>query len=117
DVRFRELWGIRFGSGDHLRDDLDQRNPRPVVVDERILRALDATGRATDVGELSGILLHVGSLDLDRERLAVRELPLDLAVERDRFVVLADLVVLGEVRVEVVLAGEPAGWRDLAAER
>ena len=41
----------------------------------------------------------------------------EVAVDRDRLVVLADLVVLRLVRVEVVLPGEPAPRRDVAVQR
>ena len=87
-----------------------------VVVDERVFGTLDATGRAAHVRELAGILLHVGALDRNRDLATVGQLDVDAAVEGDRLVVLADLVVLGEVGVEVVLARETARRRDLAAE-
>ena len=57
-----------LGAVDRLRDDLDERHAGAVVVDERVLGALDAAGRAADVGELAGVLLHVRALDRHRER-------------------------------------------------
>ena len=68
------------------------------------------------MGELAGILLHVCALDVDGEFLATGKLNLDLTIERDRLVELADLVVLREVGIEVVLAREPTGRSDAAAE-
>ena len=50
--------------GDHLRDDLDQRDAGAVVVEQRVLRAVDPPRRAADVQRLAGVLLHVGALDL-----------------------------------------------------
>jgi hypothetical protein len=106
-----------LGAEDRLRHDLDERHTGAVVVDERVLGTLDAPGRAADVRQLAGILLHVGALDRHLEAGAVGEFDLDGALEGDRLVVLADLVVLREVRVEVVLAREPRRRGDLAAER
>ena len=56
------------------------------------------------------------TLDLDPVDRAVVELDVEVALERDRLVVLRGLEVLRHVRVEVVLAGEPAPLRDLAVE-
>src|SRR5690606_29010425 len=42
DVRLRDLRGAVLGAEDRLRDDLDERDPGAVVVDERVLGALDA---------------------------------------------------------------------------
>ena len=117
DVRLRELRSIVLGAVDDVGDDLDEGNTGSVVVDERVLGALDATGRAAHVGELAGVLLHVRALDRHREQATVRQLDLDRARERDGLVALRDLVVLREVGVEVVLAGEAARGRDRAAER
>ena len=51
---------------------------------------------------LAGVLLEVGPLDADARAVG----QLEPAVDVDRLVVLADLVVLRHVRVEVVLPGE-----------
>ena len=64
---------------------------------------------------LSGVLLHVGTLDLDTEDLAV-DLDVEAAVVADRLVVLRGLVILRHVRVEVVLPGHAAPLGDLAVE-
>ena len=117
DVGLGELGGVGLRAEDRLRDDLDERHAGAVVVDERVLGTLDATGRAADVRELAGVLLHVRALDRHLEDPAVGELDLDRALEGDRLVVLRDLVVLREVGVEVVLPGEAARRGDRAAER
>ena len=71
DVRPGDLGRLRAGTGDRLGDDLDEGDAGPVVVDERVVGTVDPAGRATDVEGLAGVLLHVGALDLDPERLAV----------------------------------------------
>ena len=101
---------------DRLGDDLDERDAGPVVVDQRVVGAVDATGRAADVEGLAGVLLHVRALDLDAEGLAF-DLDVHVALERDRLVVLGGLEVLRHVRVEVVLPREAAPLGDLAVER
>ena len=62
-VGLRDLGRTVLGAEDRLRDDLDERHSRAVVVDERVLGTLDAAGRAADVRELAGILFHVRALD------------------------------------------------------
>ena len=42
--------------------------PGPVVVDQRVVRAVDPAGGAADVQRLAGVLLQVHPLDLDPER-------------------------------------------------
>ena len=102
---------------DRLGDDLDQRDAGAVVVDQRVVGAVDPAGGAADVQRLAGVLLHVRALDLDRGRSRRRPRRLGPAVERDRLVVLRGLEVLRHVRVEVVLPREPAPLGDLAVER
>ena len=65
---------------DRLGDDLDQRDAGPVVVDQRVLRAVDAAGGPADVRGLAGVLLHVRALDLDPAGLAV-VLDVEVAVD------------------------------------
>ena len=79
DVRPGHLGRERADAGHRLGDDLDQRDAGPVVVHERLGRAVDAAGGAADVQRLAGVLLEVHPLDADPDRLAV-----DLDVERSR---------------------------------
>ena len=78
---------------------------------------MDASGVTADVGELAGVLFHVRAFDGDPEGAAVLQGNVEVAVERDRLVVLGDLIILRLIRVEVVLPGEPAPRRDLAVQR
>ena len=116
DVRAGDVRRLRPRTGDRLGDDLDERDPGPVVVDQRVVRTVDPAGRATDVEGLAGVLLHVGALDLDSERLSIY-VDVHVALEADRLVVLRRLEVLGHVRVEVVLPREPAPLRNFAVQR
>ncbi len=65
--------------------------------------------------QLPGVLLEVDAHEADGLRPG-RGVDLDRAAGRDRTVELADLVPLRQVRVEVVLAGEPRVAVDLAAD-
>src|SRR5699024_6833710 len=65
---------------------------------------------------LTGVLLHVGPFDLDPNNLTVIEFHVEVTVERDRLVVLRRLEILRHIRVEVVLAREPAPLGDLTVE-
>src|SRR4029079_8213140 len=93
--------------------------------DEGVLRAVDPPGRAAQVHGLAGVLLDVRPLDPDADRPGpaavaadvVGDLDVEPAVDGDRLVVLADLVVLRHVRIEVVLPREPRPRRDPAAAR
>ncbi len=119
DVRAGDLGRVRPGPGHRLGDDLDERDARAVVVDQRVHGAVDAAGRAADVQRLAGVLLHVRALDAHCEHLrpAGRVDPdVERPLERDRLVVLRDLVVLRHVRIEVVLPREAAPRRDLAPQ-
>ena len=102
---------------DRLGDDLDQRDAGAVVIGQRSGSPSDPAGVAAQVGQLAGVLLHVGALDLHPEGAAVIQRDIEVAIDGDRLVVLRDLVVLRLVRVEVVLPREPAPRRDLAVER
>ena len=90
-----------------LGHDLRQRRATAVVVDDRRVRAVDAAGLA-DVHELRRVLLEVDAVQPHVAQVAA-------CAERD--VVLGDLVALGEVGIEVVLAVEDRPRGDLAAER
>ena len=101
---------------DRLGDDLDQRDAGPVVVDQRVVGAVDPAGGTADVQRLAGVLLHVRALDLDADDLPV-DVDVGPAVEGDRLVVLRGLEVLRHVRVEVVLPREAAPLGDRAVQR
>ena len=99
-----------------LGDDLDQRRAAAVEVD---VGARGGVGKAV-VEALAGVLFHVQARDADalRDRLAghVECGHDDHAVFGDGLVELRDLVALGRVGIEVVLAGEDAGLANLAAD-
>ena len=83
------------------RHDLDAAARRRGCSRRASVGAVDAAA-AADVGGLAGVLLDVGPLDADPRAVG----QLEPAVDVDRLVVLADLVVLRHVRIEVVLPGE-----------
>ena len=97
------LGGAQVGLGDDLRE----RGAAAVEVDDRGIGAVDAPGGA-DVHELGGVLLEVHAVDA--------HLP-ESPAKAERQVVLGDLVALGKVGVEVVLAMEDRPRRELGAER
>src|SRR6266536_4172504 len=103
--------GLLRAADVRLAHDLDERNPRPVVVDQRVLCAGDAPGLA-GVRGLPRVLLHVDAGDADAPRLAVGELDVQVPADADRQVVLRDLEVLRHVRIEVVLPVEQRVGRD-----
>src|SRR5439155_6625928 len=106
-----------FGRTDvRRRDDLDERRPRPVEIDERAFGPVDPALGAADVHRLRRILLEMRADDPDLA-VAVQYGHDDAPVHAQRFVVLGDLVALRVVRVEVVLAVEDRARGDLAAER
>src|SRR5690606_21963556 len=86
------------------RDDLDEWDARAVEVAERLRRRLDSSAVADGEG-LARVFLLMGPLDADPNRLALG-VDVEPTVVTDRNVELADLVVLGEIGVEVVLAVE-----------
>ncbi len=90
-----------------LGDDLGQRRAAAVVVDDRRIRAVDAPG-LPHVHQLGRVLLEVDAVQAHVAQMTA-------AAQRD--VVLGDLVALGEVGIEVVLAVEDRPRGDLAVER
>ena len=46
-------------------DDLDQRHTGTVEVDQRVVAAVDAPARTTEVRALAGVFFEVGALDAD----------------------------------------------------
>ena len=98
--------GLLGGPDVGLGHDLHERRARPVEVDEADLAARRRPSAWTSLAVSSSRCARVIA---DRER-PVRRLEREPAERRERQVVLADLVALGQVRVEVVLA-IPAGRR------
>ena len=90
-----------------LGDDLDQRGAAAIEVDDRGLGPVDAPAGAR-VHELGRVLLEVHAMDAH-----VPQPP----APAQRLVVLGDLVVLGVVGIEVVLAVEDRPRRQLAVQR
>ena len=105
--RAHELGGL-LGAGQLGRgDDLDERHARAVEIDVR--------DRA-DVGVLARVLLEVDALQLHALDRAAED-QIEVAVLAQRLVVLRDLIALGQVGIEVVLAREPRLRADLRAGR
>ena len=101
--------------------DLHEGHPGPVVVDQAVLGPVDAAGGPAHVHGLADVLLQVGPLDPDSAGCLSGDTPnpgdLQPAVDADGLVVLADLVVLGHVRIEVVLPVEDRLFRHPAVQR
>ena len=82
-----------------LGDDLHQRHPRAVEVDEGAFWVLVVQG-------LAGVLLHVQALDTDGPRLAVGQIEDQRALADNRLQVLRNLIALGQIGIEIVLTLE-----------
>ena len=93
-----------------LGHDLEERRPRPVEVDPAQLPE-------PLVHRSARVLLEVGADERDVAGGGVGRLDGDGPSRRDRILVLADLVALGQVRIEVVLAREDAARGDAGADR
>ena len=85
-------------------DDLDQRNAGTVEVDQRVVAAVNSATGPTEVCALPCVFFEVSALDADAGSVGQREEPIDI----QRLVVLTDLICLGHVGIEVVLAVERA---------
>ena len=71
------------------------------------------------VGIVNGfarVFLEVRARDVDHAFAAVRQANRQTAARDDRQLVLADLVALGQVGIEVILAREHRAWRNLRVE-
>src|SRR6056297_668142 len=107
------------GPDDRLGHDLDQRNTRPVVIHERVVGSVDSSGVSTGVRQLSGVLFHVDTFDLHPElpgAIVGGNDNIEVTVETQWLVVLTDLVVLGHVGIEVVLACKTTPRGDVAVQ-
>ena len=107
----RLLGGVEVG----LRDDLDERRPAAVEVDQRAVGADLAAGAAAEVHGLGGVLFEMRANEADLEAFGARHC--QGAADAERQVVLGDLVALRVVGVEVVLPAEDRARGDLGAER
>ena len=96
------LLGLGRAAQVGLADDLHQRHAGAVEVDQR------ARCRARAVQVLGRVLFHVHARDAAPLRCAPSTSIVELAVLGQRQLVLRDLVALGQVRIEVVLAREHA---------
>ena len=102
--------GHGFGAGAHvgLGHDLQQRRAGAIEVDtthaDKIL-----------VQRFPGVLLQMGTHQSHRPLLTVQE-EFDCATLHHRYLELADLVTLGQVRIEIVLARKHAAWRDVGPD-
>ena len=103
--------GRRLFATAHVRlgDDLHQRDAGAVQVDKAAVRVLV-------VQAFAGILLQMQAFDADLDGFAVLEVDIDLALAHDGVLVLADLIALGQVGVEIVLAVEQRTQVDLGLE-
>ena len=82
-------------------NDFDERNTSAVVIDQRVIGPMDATA-STGMGVLAGVFFDMRTLDAHTG--AIREI--EPSVDIDRSIELSDLIVLGHVRIEVVLASK-----------
>ena len=69
-----QLGGALARAHNRAGHNLDQRHTGTVVVHQRERRALDTPVGTAHVGELTGVFLHVGALNLDGEHGAVFQL-------------------------------------------
>ena len=108
---FEAAAGIGRAADLGLGDDLEQRNARAVQV--------DLGKAAVAVRQLAGVFLEVDSRQTAPAAAAavLAHGDLQMAAARKRQVVLADLIVLGQVGIVVVLAVPLGKRRDLGMQR
>src|SRR5699024_8255108 len=63
DISLSDLWSASASTFDWLGDNLNQRDARTVAVHQRSGCAVNTTRSTTQVGELSGVFLHVSAFD------------------------------------------------------
>ncbi len=95
-----------------LADDFDQRHAAAIQIDGRSFRGV---GEAF-VQALARVFFQVQAGDADLLRAAV-DLDLDGAMLGQRLVVLRNLVALGQVGIEIILAGKDRSFVDAAVQR
>ena len=123
-LRILDRLGARAHVG--LGDDLEQRRAGAVQVDagpvagevERraLRRGRVVFGSGDAVDRLAGVFFQVGACQVDAMELIADE-ELERAALHHRRLVLADLVALGQVGIEVVLAREDRQRRDRGVDR
>ena len=94
---------VRFVGAAHVRlaHDFDQWRSGAVQIHVGVaVGILEAF-----VDALAGVVFHVDARDPDA-LVDAADLDVDIAVLGQRLIVLRDLVALGQIRIEVVLAGE-----------
>src|SRR5699024_646078 len=111
-----QFWGTFTGTGDGFGHNFDQWDTRTVVVHQRRRGVMNATGRATNVGEFAGVFFDMGAFDFHPEDFAVVEFNIYPSVIGDGGFFLGGLVVLAQVWVEVLFAGKPGFWCDRAVQ-
>src|SRR5258706_11925391 len=103
--------GGRFLAGAHVRlgHDLHQGDARTVEIDETVVGMLV-------VQAFARVLLQMQPLNADPDGFAVLEVDQDLALAHNGVLVLADLIALGQVGIEIILAVEQRAQVDLGLE-
>ncbi len=94
-----------------LADDLHQRDARAVQVNQAVRLATRLALQMT-----TGVFLQVDARDADAAVLAV-DMDHQVAIGAQRHIILRDLIALGQVGIEVVLAVELRVFGDVAVER
>ena len=117
NVGLSHLGRALTGANDRLGNDLNERNARTVAIHQGRRGAVNTAVCTTEVGQLAGVFLHVGTLDFHAPLGAVFQHYVQVAVIGNRLVVLGNLVVLRLVRVKVILAGKAGGLRNGAIKR
>ena len=104
-----------FGSTTHIRlgYDFNQRYACTVVVNCGGVGGADGCAA---VVQLACILFHVDTGNADAFMLAVNN-NVDMTAKADRFIKLGNLIVLGQVRIEVVFTVEFVVFLDIAVQR
>ena len=92
-----------------LGDDFDERRAGAVEVDAGLLRQ-------AFMQRLAGVFFQVRTRDTDTLLCAIVEHDVHVTLANHRQLVLADLVTLGQIRIEVVLAREHRTRRDLGID-